>query len=101
MGRATQPETVTATVYLVAEPRWRTWLTDDQDRPILEGARIIKATQSRPSVPREGVILKLALEIPAGAFLPLQPEAVIRVSLDDTETIRATARDPREGETDA
>lgn len=98
-----QPDHVDVTVYLVAEPQWkeRRWYADAQGRPILEGAKIVKHTQQKPTVAREGVVTKLTLRFPAASFLPLQPEAVVVIQPGDAETIIVEAHDPREGETDS
>lgn len=100
-----QPASVDVPVYLLVEPTWgdrrRSWERDDQDRPILLGAKVTKATQGRPTVPRDGgVVMRLTLRVPAGAFLPLQPEAVVVVSMNDLETVMVEAVDPRDGEPD-
>lgn len=98
MNTDTQPLSVDVPVYLLVEPQWkdRRWWSDAQGRPILEGAKVVKSTQGRPSIPREGVITKVTLRIPAAAFLPLQPEAVVVVSMDDLETIVVAATNPGE-----
>jgi hypothetical protein len=100
-----QPDHVDVPVYLLVEPRWASnrFARDDQDRPILTGARVVKATQQRPSVgPRGGVITKITLRIDAGAFLPLQPEAVVHIHPGEAETVEVEASDPRDGgESDA
>lgn len=91
-----QPETIDVTTHLLVQPEWRDrYWKDAQGRPILQGGKVVKATQGRPSVPREGVAVKVTLRIPASAFLPLMPEAVIIVGADDVETITVEASDPR------
>lgn len=93
-----QPTHVDVEVYLVAEPTWRDrrYWKDDQGRPVLEGAKVVKATQGRPSVSKDGVVTKLTLRFPASAFLPLQPEAIVVIAPGDAETIQVEAHDPRE-----
>lgn len=94
-----QPDHVDVAVYLLVEPRWKHYGKDDQGRPILDSGRVVKATQSRPTVGRAGgVITKVTLRIDAAAFLPLQPEAVVHVHAGNAETVEVEAVDPRESE---
>lgn len=101
MGSGKQPEYVDAKCYLTIEPQWErtSWLgTDDKDRPILKGARIVSMTQNRPTGNRKAgaVVTNLTLRIDAEALLPLQPDAVIHIRAGDVETIHiyADAPDP-------
>lgn len=94
-----QPETVDVEFYVLAEPVWHDWLKDAQGRPLLRSAKVVKATQGKPTVPREGVATKLTLRFPASAFLPLQPEAVVVIQPGDAETITVEATDPRGDQT--
>lgn len=95
MPAGKQPEYVDVETYLVIEPRWKDWSKDAQGRPVLEGGRVVKQTANRPNVTKGGVVTKVTLRIETGCFLPLQPEAVIRVSAGNAETIEADAVDPR------
>ena len=93
-----QPDHVDIAVYLLVEPRWQHYGKDDQGRPILSGGRVVKATQQRPTVGKAGgVITKVTLRIDAGAFLPLQPEAVVHIHPGNAETVEVVALDAREG----
>lgn len=59
-----------AEVYLQVEPIWR--------GQHVVGAKVIALNQKKPSRPRGGTITtKITIRIPTGAFLPLQPEAVV------------------------
>lgn len=90
MGTYKQPESADATFYAIVTPKWGSgWKKDEKDRPILEGAKVERITQSRPqSMPKGGgVVVRLTVRIPSPAFLPLSPEAVIEVGMDDLETI--------------
>lgn len=97
-----QPTSVDVPVYLLVEPTWkdRRWFGDSQGRPILEGGKVVKHTQSKPSIQREGVAVKITLRIPAGAFLPLQPEAIVVLRETDIETIVVEAEAPELEEQD-
>lgn len=90
-----QPEHVDVPVYLVIEPRWKRYGKDEKDRPILESGKVVKSTQSRPTVgPEGGVVTKITLRIAAEAFLPLQPEAVIHIDPGNAEVVEVTADSP-------
>lgn len=73
--RSTEP--VEATVYIQVEPVWgQRWAGDDEVP--LRGAKIVRATQQRPSKPIPGaVLLTLKVQVPAGAFYPLRPSATV------------------------
>lgn len=78
--------TVTATFYAQVEPEWGYGNDGKGNRPVY-GAKITRVTQKRPESPLGGtVMLKLAVQIPKAAFLPLQPEATIVIPLDLVET---------------
>lgn len=71
--------THTATVYLQVEPQWSSWKKVDGE-PALDGAKVVAFTLKKPDRPRSGTVtVKLAIVIPAGAFLPLRPEAVVTI----------------------
>jgi hypothetical protein len=91
-----QPTHVDAPVWLVLSPDWydRWHGLDAQDRPILKGAKVVKHTQQKPNITREGVAVKITLRVPASAFLPLQPEAIVVLRENDVETIVVTAEPP-------
>lgn len=84
---AQQPEHVDVPFYAQIAPRWEDWRHDAAGNPILEGARCVALTQEKPKKPRPGVVVtKLTLRFPAGAFLPLSPEAVVVIPADLTVT---------------
>ena len=79
-----QPTSVDAEVYLQLAPQWSpaysTYWRDAAGNRILEGAKVVRHTLTRPERPAAGTVLvKVTLRLPAGAFLPLQPEAIVVV----------------------
>lgn len=101
MGYKTkQPEKVQAEFYVLVEPVWKdAWHTDEAGERVLESAKAVRLTQKRPTgLSRGAVVTKLTLQLDASTFLPLRPEAVIEVLPGSTETILATASDPRESD---
>lgn len=98
MGSFSQPEYVDATFYVVVRPTWSRYQRDDRDRPVLEAAKLERATQGRPgSLRGDAVVTRLTLRIDAAALLPLQPQAIVHVRADDVEVIEVTADQPAEG----
>lgn len=85
--------TVTATMYAQIEPVWNYW--NDQTKPPV-GAKVRRLTQKKPDEPLGGCItVKLNIELPAQAFMPLEPEATIVVPAEFiTQPITVTAEDP-------
>jgi hypothetical protein len=86
------PSHVDATFYAQVEPIWSRY-----NRTRLEGAKVVTLTQKKPDSPRGGTVtVKLTVRVPAAAFLPLQPEAVVVVPDDMTATtpVVAVAEDP-------
>lgn len=89
--------THTASFYLQIEPEWGHYVDRDTGERKVWGAKAVGITQKRPSKPKAGsVVVKLSVEIPEGAFLPLRPEAVITIpeSLTQPYPIEVTAEDP-------
>lgn len=97
---AEQPKYVDVVTYLTVEPKFsdgkQPWRRDDQDRPLLEGGRVVSATAKRPErKTRTGtVVTQVTLRIEAAAFLPLMPRAVIHIGASDVEVIEVKAHDP-------
>ena len=90
-----QPSHVTATLYLQVEPEWSPYTVDGV--PVLRGAKAVNLTQRMPREQRGGTVLvKLVIRVPATAFLPLRPAAVVVIPDDMTvtEPIAVTAEDP-------
>lgn len=89
---------VQATVFLqVAPERSRYYATDDIDS--IRGAKVVGATQKRSSAPKGGTVeVKLTVEIPKAAFLPLRPEAIVVVpeSMTAAHPITVEATDANE-----
>lgn len=90
------PQHVDATFYAQVEPEWSPWTNYDSEHT-LKGAKVVTITQKRPARQRGGtVLLKLTVRVPAGAFLPLRPEAVVVIPDDMTVTapVEVEAGDP-------
>lgn len=93
--RIPQPKTVTATFYVQVEPEWSKWKRTGDNEVVLDGAKASRITLRRPDNPLPGVVItRLTLELPASAFLPLQPQVVVAVPEFATETIEVTASHP-------
>lgn len=91
-----QPSHVDATFYAQVEPEWSRWVDSNGERS-LRGAKVVTITQNRPGKQRGGTVLvKLTVRVPAGAFLPLKPEAIVVIPDDMTvtEPIEVEAGDP-------
>lgn len=89
-----QPETVDATFFVQLKPRWSQYYSVD---PALLGATVKNVTQNRPKQPEGGTVtVKLTLRLPAGAFLPLRPEAtvVIPEAFTLATPVEVTVQDP-------
>lgn len=93
-----QPDYVDATMYVQLAPEWSRWMAYDADgNQILEKAKLANATIKKPEVQKPGtVLLKLTVRVPAGAFLPLAPQAVVVIpeGMTVTEPIEVEAGDP-------
>lgn len=90
--------TVTAHFYVQLEPEWGFGTDANGNKPVY-GAKVARITQNRPGKPKGGtVMVKLAINIPKAAFLPLQPEAVIVIPADmiEVNNIRVEATPPQE-----
>lgn len=87
---------VDATFYAQVEPVWSDYVNRDGDW-VLRGAKVVNVTQKRPNRQKGGtVLLKLTVRVPAGAFLPLRPEAIVVIPEDMTVTapVEVIAEDP-------
>lgn len=93
-----QPDKVRASFYATVEPQWKTgsYWTDDKDRPILDSVKVVGITQKKPKgrTKAGAIITRLTLEFDANAFLPLQPEAVIKIGADQFEMVEVEADAP-------
>ena len=97
-------KTIDVPVYLQVEPRRRAWNYDTRrnDGPARDAA-VVATTARRPAKPRAGtVVVKVTLRIPAAAFEPLRPEAVVVIPTDLTEPhpIEVEAQDPTDADGD-
>jgi hypothetical protein len=74
----------TATTYLQIEAD----TYNNYGEPRVRNIRVVNATQKRPTKPKPGaVIVRLEIEVPDGAFLPLRPEAKVIVPESMTEQV--------------
>jgi len=92
-----QPAFVDATFYVQVRPIWDRWGSDIAGNKIIEGAKLANVTIAKPGQQQSGTVLvKMTIRVPAGAFLPLAPEAVVVIPEDMTITspIEAEAGDP-------
>lgn len=94
----TQPQQVDATFYAQVEPEWSRYIPRNGQRQ-LAGAKVVRISQTRPTKPIGGALLiklTLTLRLPAGAFLPLRPEAVVVIpdSLTEAHPVEVIAEDP-------
>jgi hypothetical protein len=90
---------VDATFYAQVEPEWGYRAPGDEERS-LRRVRVVRVTQQRPTQPKPGTVLvKLTLRVPAAAFYPLRPEAVVVVpeSLTEATPVEVVAEDPHAG----
>jgi hypothetical protein len=91
-------ETVRATVYLQVAPEISSYYQRDDPNGI-RGAKVVGSTQKRSSKPQSGTVeVKLTVELPKAAFLPLRPEAIVVVpeSLTTPHPIEVEAADANE-----
>ena len=89
--------TVRATAYLQVQPEMH-WNRSTHDTAAgITGAKIVASTQGKPIKPKPGTVeVKVTIEIPKGAFLPLRPEAIVVIPADLTtpHPVTVTASDP-------
>lgn len=94
------PRYVDATFYAQLAPVWGDYYqrTRNLDHPnALQGAKMVRHTVTKPQRPAPGTVLvKLTVRVPAAAFYPLRPEAVVVIPEDMTLTtpIEIVASDP-------
>lgn len=97
-------ETVKATVYLQVQPEYSWWAKNRRefDNPkAIEGAKVVGSTQNKSQKPKPGTVeVKITVELPKGAFLPLRPEAIVVIpeSLTQPHPVEVEAQDANEGE---
>lgn len=91
-----QPQHVETSFHIVVTPEWSRHLKDGAGRPVLTGIKAERITKGRPDTVRGGgITTKIGLVIDASAFVPLQPEAVIRIGAHEVEVIHdITATSP-------
>lgn len=99
-------ETVKATVYLQVQPEYNRWVSassrDTADA--IRGAKVIGSTQNRSQSPKPGTVeVKITVELPKGAFLPLRPAAVVVIpeSMTQPHPVEVEALDANESEIQA
>ena len=90
---------VRATVYLQVLPEYTYWAKNRRefDKPAsIEGAKIVGYTQNKAQKPKPGTVeVKLTIEVPKGAFLPLRPESIVIIpeSLTQPHPVEVEALD--------
>jgi len=94
-------QTVETTFYAQVEPKigygWNA--TTRKNDPCVEKITVVAITQSRPAKPRSGVVVvKLTLQFPVEAFMPLEPSAIIQIPLDMVELGQAIEVEAVEGD---
>ncbi|MBO9556742.1 hypothetical protein [Cellulomonas sp.] len=78
--------TIDVPVYLQVEPRDRAWSPEGRGTGPARAAAVVGTTTKRPRAPRPVVVVvKVTLRIPAAAFDPLRPEAVVVIPADLTD----------------
>lgn len=86
----------TATFYVQIEPEWSRYPNENGDKTV-SAIKAIAVTQKQPRSPRGGTLsMKLSVEVPDGAFMPLRPEAVIVIpeGMAIVNPIEVTVEDP-------
>ncbi len=72
---------IDATFYVQVVPEFSPYTYDGEQR--VTGAVARRITQTRPAKPvADAVLVKLTINLPKAAFLPLRPEAVVVVPAD-------------------
>jgi hypothetical protein len=87
-----RPRTHQTSFYVQIEPEFF-----GNDNPQVRQIKAVGLTQKRPRAQRGGtVMVKLTIEVPDGAFLPLRPEATIVIpeGMTVAEPITVEAEDP-------
>ncbi len=96
------PDVVRATVYLQVQPEysWQAKQYRQFDTPsAIQGAKVVGSTQGKSQKPKPGTVeVKVTIEIPKGAFLPLHPEAIVVIpeSLTAPHSVTVKAENPNE-----
>lgn len=86
-------------VYLQVEPELSHFAGRELTISDIRDAKVVNATQTRPRKPKPGtIVVKITLEVPKAAFLPLAPEALVVIpeSLTTPHPITVDATDPNE-----
>lgn len=88
-------DTVKATVFLQVAPERANFYSADRPESVT-GAKVVGSTQKKSQKPQGGTVeVKLTIEIPVSAFLPLRPEAIVVIpdSLVHSHPIEVEALD--------
>ena len=91
------PKLHSATFYVQIAPEHGHWEDINTGEKVILGAKAVGITQQRPKKPQPGsVVVKLTVDLPEAAFLPLRPEAIISIptELTDPTPILVEAHDP-------
>lgn len=89
---------VIATFYAQVEPVWPYTISVDS---LPAGAKVARISQKRPDRPIGGTVLvKLSIQVPKSAFMPLRPEAVVVIpeSMTEVQPVHVEAQDPHDEE---
>ena len=85
------------------QPEYNRWVSvssrDTADA--ISGAKVVGSTQNRSQSPKPGTVeVKITVEIPKGAFLPLRQQAIVVIpeSLTTPHPIEVEALDANESE---
>src|SRR3954468_6297868 len=70
------------TCYLRLTAEWEGYSLPGHERR-LTGFHVEAVTKNPPQAATPGVVVKLVLDVPDQAFLPLRPEAVVAVSMGE------------------
>jgi len=95
-------ETVKATVYLQVQPEFTWWAKSRKQFDVLdaiEGAKVVGSTQNKAQKPKPGTVeVKITVELPKDAFLPLRPEAIVVIpeTLTQPHPVTVEAEDANE-----
>lgn len=85
---------IQATAYLQVEPEW------SYNGEHVTGAKVVRLTQRSPGANQRGgtVLVKITVDVPEGAFKPMEPEVVITIPEGMTipMPIEVVASDPKD-----
>lgn len=92
-------ESVKATVYLQVQPEFAGYSYQKDTPASVRAAKVVGSTMNRSTKPKPGTVeVKITIELPKSAFLPLRPEAVVVIpeSLTTPHPVEVEALDANE-----